>query len=507
MKKLLSLILTSLLFLSGGPAPETIPAETAPVTRMLLIGCDYFVSQPNTAPVSENNVRTVEEVWADGIPEAPETVRRVNAIRTAEDLWDAVGEAFPGSGAQDVNICYISTHGVLPEDGDPAGMTLLFSDGRQEVNITPAELREMLDTVSGRKILILDTCYSGAVIGKGMPGLENAFDSPDYLVITSSGAAERSWFWSATGNTETGVGYFTGALALALDAGDGYPADLNRDGIISLTELKKTLGSIHGVSAVRTWPEKSDEAVLEYDPDAGATDNARNAVTGLKFDSRVPDPANPVCGFSFTVNRPVRMIYRMAVEKDGEWDFSDTSFLFDDAEDGGMVGTLTPGYKERTLTPGVPEDGKGGYVLLQVIGLSDGIPRLYGTHVICIPADGTSSESTAAEILIPEQVTAEQGTDIFLHCGVPCAVTAAVLDSDGKVVCYPAVDQATRPEGIRPEGMTLFWDGADRHGDKVPAGQYRVRIRLRNGELTREIVSEEFEVCRFAEQSGVMGDK
>lgn len=512
MKRFLSVILASLLFLSGDPVHVAQPAETSPMTRMLLIGCDYFVSQPNTAPVSENNVRTVEAAWKVGMPDTPDTpdtVCRVNTIRTAEDLRNAVDEAFSGSSMQDMNICYISTHGVLPENGDPAGMTLLFSDGVEEVNISPTELRGMLDTVPGRKLLILDSCYSGAVIGKGAPGLENAFDSPDYTVITSSGAAERSWFWSAAGDTETGVGYFTGALIQALNAGDGYPADLNRDGAITMTELKKTLENIHGVSAVRTWPEASDEALLKYDGQAENNETVQSALTGLTFDNKIPDPEAPVCRFSFTVNRPVRMIYRMVTERNGEWDFSDTSFLFDDAEDSGTVGMLTPGYKERTLSPGIPEDGDGGYVLLQVIGLSDGVPRLYGTHVICIPGDGsTDGNSIEMEILYPETVNVEAGMDIILRCGVPCAVTVAILDENDKVVCYPAVDQATRPEGIRPEGMTIFWDGCDRHGDKVSAGFYRIRIRLRNGDQTREILSESFEVVHAdptKESSGLFG--
>ena len=134
MMRLLSGILASLLFLSGISAPVLPEEAAAPVTRMLLIGCDYFVTQPNTAPVSENNVRTVEAVWSDGSREAPETVRKVNATGNTDSLRSAVMEAFAESKDGDVNICYISTHGVLPEDGDPAGMTLLFSDGRQEVN-------------------------------------------------------------------------------------------------------------------------------------------------------------------------------------------------------------------------------------------------------------------------------------------------------------------------------------------------------------------------------------
>lgn len=491
MKRLLSCILASLLFLSGTAEPAFPGAEAAPAVRLLLIGCDYFMSQPNTAPVSENNVRTVENVWADGMNGDPAILRNVNGIGSREDLQTAVDTAFRDSAGADVNICYISTHGVLPEDGDPSGMTLLFSDGRREVNVTPEELRSILDTAEGRKILILDACYSGAVIGKGAPGLRNAFDSPEYTVITSSGAAERSWFWSATGDTGSGVGYFTGSLALAMNADDGYPADTDRDGVITLSELKRMLEHIHGVTAFRTWPEQSDTAILECAPEAGNRGNSGSAVTGLRFDSRVPDPVNPSCGFSFTVNRPVRLIYRMVGEKDGEWDFTDAAFLFDDAEDGAAVGVLEPGHRERVLTPGIPEDGNGGYVLLQIIGMADGVPRLYGTHVICIPAAGTE-QAAAAEILIPERFGTDRENNFTVRLAAPCSLTVSVVDEEGKTVCYPAVDRVTRPEGIHPEGMSLCWNGTDRYGNRVPAGTYRIRVRIRNGSRMEEVLSESF---------------
>lgn len=496
MMRLLSGILTSLLFLSGISVPVLPEEAAAPVTRMLLIGCDYFVTQPNTAPVSENNVLTVEAVWSDGSREAPETVRKVNATGNTDSLRSAVMEAFAESKDGDVNICYISTHGVLPEDGDPVGMTLLFSDGRQEVNVSPEELREMLDMAAGRKILILDACYSGAVIGKGAPGLGNIFDSPEYTVITSSGATEKSWFWSATADSGTGVGYFTGALSLCLNAADGYPADSDRDGKITQTELKKMLDSIHGVSVARIWPECSDSVVFEYDPEKEGDGTEQSAVIGLRFDNRVPDPSDPTCRFSFTVNRSARMIYRMIPENDGEWNFEDASFLFDDAEDGGAVGMLRPGHKERTLSPGIPENGNGGYVLLQVIGVAEGGPKLYGTHVICIPADADTvngqSTGPVTEILIPEKVTAGTGTDFTVRFATPCAVTVAVVDENGKVISYPAVDRATRPEGIRPEGMFLHWDGCDRRGEPVSPGYYRIRVRVKDS--CGEDSFEEFEV-------------
>ena len=42
----------------------------------------------------------------------------------------------------------------------------------------------------------------------------------------------------------------------------GYGADENRDGVITLNELKRYLLAYHGASTVRCYPEEDDFAVL-----------------------------------------------------------------------------------------------------------------------------------------------------------------------------------------------------------------------------------------------------
>ena len=493
MKKTVSFILASLLllFVLLFPALTDRGGADGGVTRVLVISCDRFLSQPDTAPVSENNAHTVARTYAVGAKNA-QVSRKVNAIGDADTLQAAVQSAFGGAGREDLNVCYISTHGVLPENGDPAGTTLLLSDGEHEARIPPTVLRRILDSVPGRKLLILDACYSGAFIGKGgETDLPNAFASPEYTVITSSGAAEQSWFWSASGDTETGIGYFTGALAAALDPADGWPADLDRDGRVTLNELKKTLAGLHAVSTLHTWPENGDTTVLEYASGDAPGSRARNAITGLSFDRAALDPVCPECSFSFTVNTPVRLIYRMVPEKDGVWDFDAPFFLFDDTEGGGIMGLLSPGYKQRTLCPGSLTDGQGGYVLLQVIGLSGGVPRLYGTHVMCVPATGGAGN---AEVSVAPKSDPGGEVRFTVRCGAPCSVSVTVLDAEERVVARPVTEVPTCPEGIRPEGLSLCWDGLDRQGTPAPAGIYRLRVTLRTAGETKELLSLPFTV-------------
>ena len=66
-------------------------------------------------------------------------------------------------------------------------MTLLLSDGESEEGITAYELRRVFDTIPGKKVLLLDACHSGAMIGKGVEkSFENLFAGDNYYVVCSA---------------------------------------------------------------------------------------------------------------------------------------------------------------------------------------------------------------------------------------------------------------------------------------------------------------------------------
>lgn len=93
-----------------------------------------------------------------------------------------------------------------------------------------------------KKVLLLDACHSGAMIGKGVEkSFENLFAGDNYYVVCSSGGEEESWYWSGEvgGERLAGAGYFSGALADALSRTGSFGADENRDGAITLTELRR----------------------------------------------------------------------------------------------------------------------------------------------------------------------------------------------------------------------------------------------------------------------------
>lgn len=465
------------------------PALSEGVNRALLIGCDQFVSQEDTTPSSANNVTHMAEALAGGGMNMETLITRKNDVATLEDLQELIATAFSESADGDVNYFYISTHGVWEEGMPNADMALLLSNGETETALTAAMLRQMFDQVQGTKVLILDACHAGAVIGKGVHApFDNVFMGKDYKVICSSGGAEQSWFWSGadTDDAMVGAGYFSGAVVSGISVKGGYGADNNRDGVITLTELRRFLRDNHGASTVQTYPEEDDFPFLVYDADSYTGRRRDNAVEGVSFLGDVLSRDYPAVDFGFTVLRPVQVAYQVTYQKDGRWDFDHSELLYDQAESRGL---LSPGMKERSLALDLSDAGEYGYALLQLITRSGGQTSLAASRALCVPP---SAGDPQLEILSQSSFCPDVGEELgmVIHHVFPCELTVTVQDMNGKTVRRLASRDASRPQQLMPRGSTFFWNGRRSNGDMAAPGQYRIHIKAHVGDEVYEVLSD-----------------
>ncbi len=187
---------------------------------------------------------------------------------TAGEILEAVSAAFSGAKEQDISLFYYSGHGFSTKDESKRG-ALLGRDGNTYV--TADRLRKALDAVPGRKIVLVDACFSGnfltdssetagtkssetaetGIAGASsincsadyfMSSFLSAFrkksrglTGTDYFVLTSASAAELSYEEVVDGQS---FGLFTRFLL----QGCGYqaesiPADVNGNGSLTLQEL------------------------------------------------------------------------------------------------------------------------------------------------------------------------------------------------------------------------------------------------------------------------------
>lgn len=209
------------------------------------------------------------------------------AITSAEnlsvtELLDGIADAFSGATQDDISLLYYSGH------GEQGGYLL----GGDLALLSPGRLRQALDAVPGRKVVVIDACYSGALITARSAGKSDedaadqfvqsfarvfsqrsrgALSSGDYYVIVACGEEEES----LEGYIYPGVpgarrmGYFTYSLCRGLGWDGVYSvanklfADVNGDGVATIQEAfafayDRALAKNDGQHAV-VYPENCTE--------------------------------------------------------------------------------------------------------------------------------------------------------------------------------------------------------------------------------------------------------
>ena len=331
------------------------------MTRCLLIGCDRFVSMPGTEPAGVNNVETMEALLADFLPEESTIIRQVNGPGTVAGFEQLAADAFRKAKPEDTSLIYLSTHGLVENDR----MSLLLSDGTEEEKLYPEALRQTLDLIPGKKVLILDACHSGAMIGCGWDG-GNAFEDSGCRVLVSSGAPEDSWFWNSETDGYTGTGYFTSAMDRALRASDPEQIDPDGSGAVSLKELTARLREIHAASTVYCYPEESAEQLFLIPQDR----KTGSHLQGVVFGETERDGDAVILPIRYRAGESVRIMYQLVPGRNGKWDFEHAVRLPDREKTGLIRGLVKPGEKERKIRLTVQSIGEDARALMQIFTFS-----------------------------------------------------------------------------------------------------------------------------------------
>ncbi|MBE5801669.1 MAG: hypothetical protein E7319_05205 [Clostridiales bacterium] len=189
---------------------------------------------------------------------------------SADGIRASIASTFAGAKPQDVSLFYYSGHGAAYLGA------LVGVDGYA---VLADDLRRCLDAIPGRKIVIVDACFSGALIGKTTEPQDqifvNAFmpaftakartnlAADSYYVMTAAHSSQPSW------EINNGSNYY-GAFTTAFAKGCGYDfvrhadcplyADRNGDKVITFEEAYLyALANASGNGFTQTaqvWPDE-----------------------------------------------------------------------------------------------------------------------------------------------------------------------------------------------------------------------------------------------------------
>lgn len=195
---------------------------------------------------------------------------------TAEDILSAIGTAFSGATANDISLLYYSGHGM--EGGYLLGQDL--------ETVSPAALRAALDRIPGRKVILVDACFSGGLLedektesnrkrgaspGSFAQDFTAAFYSStrslkgtSYYVMTACQAAEEcAEGYIRSGTAGLSMGYFTYSLCQGC-GWDGVKnragsqlADSNGDGVVTFAEA-------YNYAAAQARGMNSEQSAMVY---------------------------------------------------------------------------------------------------------------------------------------------------------------------------------------------------------------------------------------------------
>lgn len=462
MRRLSALLLCLTLMLA-------LPVSSLAATRALLVACSDFLTQPSLGNAVSGNLQMIGSALLGANPRLAGLSIEDGTIGSPDALGSAMEDAFAEAAEGDLSILYLCTHGVL--SADDGSMFLLLGDGEAESMLTADQLAGLLSPIQGEKLLIVDACYSGALLSRGKDSPSPFFADPSIHVLTSASADESSWYFNSEHLSTGAVSYFASALSSGLGLYGAPEADVDGDGAITLEELHRYLR----VAVPSSSSQLLSDGAQALELPAVQRAMLSRPLGGFSYGESLLLSDDPTLDFSFTVTRETQVHYRLIDYDAGDWNWENVKTFTDAGDDGS--GTLTPGRKNRTLTLTDVAPEESGYVMLQIFAVSGEEVILCSERLIAVQP---AAQTAALEVACAASYAPDEGElSISIHAGVPAEITLSVFDSEGALVRRLFTSQLTRPSA---SGVTLAaWDGRGADGGFVPAGEYTIAAEAVTG--------------------------
>ncbi|MBR1408950.1 MAG: hypothetical protein IJ573_08660 [Clostridia bacterium] len=321
-------------------------------TRVLLTSCREFASYPSLGYEASGNLQFLASVFsASGV--TGDSLDVEDGTLSSFDALSAVTLSFfSGAQVDDLSVFYLCTHGVLSEDG---GYQLILSDGAEEEAVSAGALLRLLASLPGQTLLILDACHSGAVLSYLTE------DQPSLSVLTSSSSSEAAWYYLGEGVQSGALSYFASSFCTALGLYGPAEADRNGDRKVTLDEVYHQLLHALPSSTVQISSNCADTLVLPSVKGAAPL----CPLTDFSYGQQLLARDACTLSFSFTLRRPVSILYRLIEYTDRGWDWAGAFSVREPSDP-----ALQPGRMTRSFS--LDADALiGDYFILQVFSVEE----------------------------------------------------------------------------------------------------------------------------------------
>ncbi len=291
-RAMVALLVVSLL---AAPVPVRVAEAATPTYRALLIGNNAYIRSPLKGCINDAQGLRSALMLSTGVEYARIALQtNLTATGLASALDAAKGW---GQGQDDVTLVYYSGHGYSNASG--AGII-----GTDMVGVPFSDVESRLAKIPGTVCVLIDACYSGAIIGKasgngaasaraynaqvlaafGAGTQAKALGGAKYHVITACSQSQQSFEAGGFGYFTTGV---TEAMGWNVTAGRQFGSlvgDANGDKQLSVGEAYVRAAEV--VSALRADGDQSVQAApansgLIIAARAGSGDTAGTTLPGV----------------------------------------------------------------------------------------------------------------------------------------------------------------------------------------------------------------------------------
>ena len=234
---IVSVVVTDELNDSASAASEAFPVEAVDTIYRALLVCNTYPGTDQALPGSDNDVAGMRSMLSR-MKTTPYRVSTRSNL-TADGIVSAIQNTFAGATVNDVSLFYFSGHGTNAAGTSYHGALI----GTSSTYLTVARLKAVLDEIPGKKVVIVDTCHSGQLIGKG--GEPSPVSTADLNAFNSKVVAAFSVMPKGE-NDLANSGYYVITAAHSTEDAISMGHDQNGDGVLDKYFGLFTYGVCHG---------------------------------------------------------------------------------------------------------------------------------------------------------------------------------------------------------------------------------------------------------------------